>query len=449
MSKMPHPFKLDPGAEDYGYVYYFRVIAAAAGLSVIGNIAAYAVSDLPYGAVWAIHGLPPLIAVLMIHMFSTIRASFMGSIRRDPTTRPASPWTGLPWREKVRSWSFGDLALASALALLVTAVVAITLAVSFVSLAKVGAMAGWDGRASWALPLMLDLPAFAATIGFIKAGHRIAEDESGDALDGAAIDDSVDRSRPVDDSPTAAIDDRYRADDDGLLAAIVNGQQADDDGQWAAIDSAVDGQRADTGVVIVNADDAVDGDPAAAINSVAGHGRPAAIGADDSGSLLVKADDGNDDGLPMTALDSADDAVDSAIDTGGRTAIDDRYRADDDGLLAAVVNGQQAVDDAAVDDRTSAIDNPSSTDSDVVDEQDLDALAAAVVDDTNTKVSVDAVAEALRLRRDGISLAAIASRLGVGSHSTVSGLVKAAARLDDAYAEAVGQPRRPALVAVD
>ena len=177
MSKMPNPFKLDPSVDDYGYAYYFKILAAAALLSVAGNVAAYAVDALPQEVVWAIHGLPPLIAVLMIHTFSTIRASFMGSIRRDPADRPASPWAGLRGRARLRSWSFADLALALVLVGLVGAVVAITLAVSFVSLAKVGEMAGWEDRAAWALPLMIDLPAFAATIGFIKADNRITEQE--------------------------------------------------------------------------------------------------------------------------------------------------------------------------------------------------------------------------------------------------------------------------------
>ncbi|OBA67776.1 DUF2637 domain-containing protein [Gordonia sp. 852002-10350_SCH5691597] len=193
MSKLPNPFRLAPGREDYGYTYYFWVVFGAALLSVVGNVTAYAVDELPYWVVWIIHGLPPVIAVLMLHMFSSIRASFMGAIRRDPSIRPASPYSGLTRRERLRSWSVADLALAFVLALLVGAVVAIALAVSFVSLAAVGEMAGWEGRIAWALPLMLDLPAFAATIGFIKSGHRIAADE---VVASAVTIDSPDQASP-------------------------------------------------------------------------------------------------------------------------------------------------------------------------------------------------------------------------------------------------------------
>ena len=52
----------------------------------------------------------------------------------------------------LRSWNLVELALAVTLALLVGAVLVITLAVSFVSLAVVGEMAGWHGRVAWALP---------------------------------------------------------------------------------------------------------------------------------------------------------------------------------------------------------------------------------------------------------------------------------------------------------
>ncbi len=181
--KLPNPLKVDRSTtEDFGYVYYFRIVAAAALLSVIGNITAYALDELPLGVIWAIHALPPLIAVLMLHTFATIRASFMGAVRRDPTTRPAAPWAHLPFGQRVaawlRSWNLVELALAVTLAVLVGAVLVITLAVSFVSLAVVGEMAGWHGRVAWALPLMLDLPAFAATIGFLKAGHRMSQEAS-------------------------------------------------------------------------------------------------------------------------------------------------------------------------------------------------------------------------------------------------------------------------------
>ena len=72
-----------------------------------------------------------------------------------------------------------------------------------------------------------------------------------------------------------------------------------------------------------------------------------------------------------------------------------------------------------------------------------------VVDDTNTKLDVASVADALRRRVDGASYGAIAKALGVGSHTTIATVVKAAALIDPAYAQAVGMPvDRPQLAAV-
>lgn len=174
--------KARPLPGDYGRRYYLGVIAGAAALSVAGNVLAHAVDELDPAVVLFIHAIPPLIAVQMIHMVATIRTSFMGSIRRDPLTRPtARAWPPLPGvfqrvKRWFRSWSYGDLILATVLVTLTSVTLVVTLGVSAVSLATVGEMAGWEGRVSWALPLMLDLPALIATLGFIKARHRMGED---------------------------------------------------------------------------------------------------------------------------------------------------------------------------------------------------------------------------------------------------------------------------------
>ncbi|MDV6312099.1 hypothetical protein R3Q15_09410 [Gordonia amicalis] len=200
----------DPEVEDYGRRYYLGVIAGAAALSVVGNMLAFAVDELDPAVVLFIHAIPPLIAVLMIHMVATIRGSFMGSIRRDPTTRqttrawPPLEGYGARFRRWLRSWSYGDVVLATVLITLTTVALVVTLGVSAVSLAAVGEMAGWEGRVSWALPLMLDLPALIATVGFIKAGHRRSEDARAAAVedeaheaDQAAVEQVAQSGEPV------------------------------------------------------------------------------------------------------------------------------------------------------------------------------------------------------------------------------------------------------------
>ncbi|MGP3707047.1 hypothetical protein [Gordonia paraffinivorans] len=184
MTKTSRPL---PGAtgeqvEDYGRRYYLGVIGGAAVLSVAGNVIAFGVEELPFKVALFIHAIPPVIAVLMIHMVATIRTSFMGSIRRDPLTRPTiRAWPPLPGvfqrvKRWFRSWSYGDLILATVLVTLTSVTLVVTLGVSAKSLATVGEMAGWKGLVSWSLPLMLDLPALIATLGFIKARHRMGED---------------------------------------------------------------------------------------------------------------------------------------------------------------------------------------------------------------------------------------------------------------------------------
>lgn len=133
----------------------------------------------------------------------------------------------------------------------------------------------------------------------------------------------------------------------------------------------------------------------------------------------------------LSPLDDSDPAPSTTAE-GDATFVDDSPVVDSHSVATTT---DQAV---VVDDAT-----PSTT----VDDR-ITVLATAVVDETRTKVDVTDVARVLDLRRDGLSMTAIADRVGIASHSTVSGLVKAAVRIDDDYAAAVGQQRRPALAAV-
>ncbi|MCZ4579431.1 hypothetical protein O4158_10115 [Gordonia amicalis] len=121
------------------------------------------------------------------------------------------------------------------------------------------------------------------------------------------------------------------------------------------------------------------------------------------------------DDIDNGPVDNAPEPVDSVVDDTPTADIDE------------IVNGRHRADDGA--------DNDSE-------------LAAAVVAETNTKVPAEGVAEALRRRREGDSYASIAEAIGIGSHSTVRSLVKAATKLDAAYAAALGEPHRPDLAVV-
>ncbi len=373
--KLPNPLKVDRSTtEDFGYVYYFRIVAAAALLSVIGNITAYALDELPLGVIWVIHALPPLIAVLMLHTFATIRASFMGAVRRDPTTRPAAPWAHLPRGERVaawfRSWNFVELALAVTLALLVGAVLVITLAVSFVSLAVVGEMAGWHGRVAWALPLMLDLPAFAATIGFLKAGHRMSQEASSIELD---LDAPTSSPVAVDAPVMAAV--RVSAGP----SMTAGHDRADSTGGHPVIGVS----RAVLGTVIPSVTDTADD---AAVDALDTADATLAAGVQDTVKPLSRPADQRVVSLSVSVQDSADTADADVQDTA-----DDTF---DDG----VQDGADIFADTAVDTGDTAADTLADT-------------APAGVQDTESEVFDDGVRDRADTSEDMLDMASVTARV--------------------------------------
>ncbi|UAK37172.1 DUF2637 domain-containing protein [Gordonia bronchialis] len=289
---------------------------------------------------------------------------------------------------------------------LAAVVAVISFAISYEALAYAAReLFGIGALLSWLAPLTVDLPIIAATLALWAASDLIRRDRA--AVDGVVAPVAIDEL-----STTTVDDDAQLADgsvDDGLrlpstAAASGLSTTVDDEGVDTSVDGAViDGRDLPT---------AVDGpvvDASAQVSTVVDD---ALAVVDDDPRPVGEVVDGRqiplstvDDGAGHAVVDNADDGFPAVVDDSGRSS------------------------------------TPSLTVGD-------GSLAVAVVDATRTKVAVDDVARVLALRREGQSMAGIAEAVGIGSHSTVSGLVKAAVRIDPDYAAALAGTTKPALTAV-
>ncbi len=238
---------------------------------------------------------------------------------------------------------------------------------------------------SWLAPLTVDLPIIAATLALWAASDLIRRDRV-DSANGLAIANTGEPANGI--ANGIAVN--------GTVVANEGAADTDDGRHRISVDVANE---------LAN-DIAIDGVAIAT----------PLVRADDGGTVGANDAVGGDDDHSSTTVDgnAGDAAIEAAI-------VNDPI--DDD-----IVNGEPADD---------------------VDDADIEALAVVVVDDTNTKLDVASVADALRRRIDGASYGAIAKALGVGSHTTIATVVKAAASIDPAYARAVGMlVDRPQLAAV-
>ena len=274
-------------------------------------------------------------------------------------------------------------ALVAALAVLVGL---IALTVSYAGLVHVSTtIIGLPTWLGYAAPLIVDAPIIAATIGLWDVQQRIRADRVAAETAPTAVDRGPSTTAAAVDEP---VDGDRQADDDAVhepLAAVVHEPAHKSstavDGAHArltmAVDAAVD-EAAET------VDDQTVDEGAATVDHGVVDGFPQ-VGAVDEPPLTV-------DEVDNAAVHSIDDDRAQPLSTAG------------DDLV------HNAVDDAVVDGD--------------------EALARAVVDAIRTKAAVDDVAAALRLRREGQSMTAIAAELGVGSHSTVSRWIKCAETLE-------------------
>lgn len=383
--KMVNPLSLDDRTESYGYRYYFGVLVAFVALSVGGNVLHGVTTTVPPWVVATSHGVPPLIFALMVHLGTTLASSFAGAMRR-PGPRPQHG-------ERHLNWS--SLAVVVSLVAAVATVAAIALWVSFQGLMGLAATMGWASYA-WTLPVLLDVPAGVATLGVLLATHAMRADERVvdvvvDPADDVAIDQPGDWL-----STTPAVDDDH-VDQPAVARRPVAVDHSDR--------SLVDAQR---GVDNLSSDLRLD-------QSGVGDQQLVDVSVDhDSGVVIDQPGD-----WPSTNTEVAIDHVDQSAVDHQPVAIDQPG----DGLSTTPV-----VDDDHPVDRLSSA---ATATADVV-AIDEDAVAERVRAATGTTASVEQIAEALRLHREGgMSRRKIAEAVAVGSHSTVSGWIRAAAEVTD------------------
>ncbi|OBA67742.1 DUF2637 domain-containing protein [Gordonia sp. 852002-10350_SCH5691597] len=367
--------------------YYGLVLVVGVGLSVAGNsLHAHAVTG---GSALAAVGAAifPVLLLMMTELMMLTAKRFGGWVR----------------------------AVTAGLAAVVAA---ISFAISYEALAYVAReLFGIGATLAWAVPLTVDLPIIGATLALWAASDLIRQARV--ASSETEIPSMV-LTTAADDKPVVAVSDgdsaMYAPVDDSRFPSTTTVDQAvsevvDDDAEL--LTTAVDDTNTLSTIVVT----APVVDELAQVNT-ANDSRPPV---DDCDAEPVD----DSDSSPSTTDDDDAQFVD------GNPVVDS-----DDRHPVAPVTADNAV----------VVDN--ATSSTIVDTDRITALATAVVDETRTKVSVDDVARVLVMRGEGMSMTAIADTVGIASHSTVSGLVKAAARIDDAYAVAVDQQRRPALAAV-
>lgn len=307
---------------------------------------------------------------------------------------------------------------------LAAVVAVISFAISYEALAYVAReLFGIGATLAWAAPLTVDLPIIGATLALWAASDLIRQARVADA--------DVVRQHPTEIPSTVlatAVDDRP-------VVAVSDGD--------SAMYSLVDDSRAPSTTTVDQAVSEVVGDDAELSTT-------AVDDTDTLSTLTVTAPVVDESAQFNTANDSL-----GPVDDGDAEPVDDS----DPTPSTTTDDGVPFVDDSSVvdsDDRHlaapatvgNAVVASAASSTTTVDTDRITVLASAVADETRTKVSVDDVARVLVMRGEGMSMTAIADTVGIASHSTVSGLVKAAARIDDDYATAVGQQRRPALAAV-
>lgn len=198
-------------ARTEGYRYYGAVILGAGAISILGNGVAYLLDELPRWAALAIHCSPPAIAILMIHLVYEIHDNHGGAVTRsdrevwalldqpEPAWRSISRWH---WIRRARlRWQVGRLAMVSVLQLAAVGVVGLALVYSYGGLQTLAAMAEWSGWRTMAFPVLIDAPAFIATIGVIQVMRqrrlereaRVAEEQA--AQSGEPMSDEADDAR--------------------------------------------------------------------------------------------------------------------------------------------------------------------------------------------------------------------------------------------------------------
>lgn len=264
----------------------------------------------------------------------------------------------------------------------------IALTVSYAGLVHVSTtIIGLPTWLGYAAPLIVDAPIIAATIGLWDVQQRIRADRvaaetaptvanRGRSTTSAAVDEPVDGDRQADDDAVHEVPAAVVHEPVHKPSTVVDDARA----QLAMpVDAAVDETAATVD------DQTVDEVPATVDNRVVDEFPQ--VGAVDEPSLTV---DGADDGAVHSAVDDRAQPLSTAGDEPVHITDDD---------ASEPVDGDEA-------------------------------LARAVVDAIRTKAAVDDVAAALRLRREGQSMTAIAAELGVGSHSTVSRWIKCAETLE-------------------
>lgn len=307
---------------------------------------------------------------------------------------------------------------------LAAVVAVISFAISYEALAYVAReLFGIGATLAWAAPLTVDLPIIGATLALWAASDLIRQARVADA--------DVGGQHPTEIPSTVLT----TAADDRPVVAVSDGD--------SAVSAPVDDSRAPSTTVDPTVFGVVDDDAELSMTVV-----------DDADTLLTptatasvvdesaQVNTANDSQQPVDDGDA--EPVDESDPTPSTTTDDGAPFVDD----SSVVDSDDRHPVAAPATVGNAVVASAASSTTTVDTDRITVLASAVADETRTKVSVDDVARVLVMRGEGMSMTAIADTVGIASHSTVSGLVKAAARIDDDYATAVGQQRRPALAAV-
>lgn len=394
--------------ETYGRGFFVAVLVAVSVLSVIGNMAyaskAAPLTDSSLSSGWAAlgHAMIPILLLAMTEVLALATRKF----RRG------------------RGRTFAQCGVA------VIALAAF--AMSFAALHEFGLMLRVHDPLAYLVPVVLDVAIVVCTALVLMASEEMRRDREAAAAADAAAEQAV--VEPVAVPPTVADSTPVAAN------APVVGQPLPTvgvpvvDRQWVTDEPLAN---------VVGVGDTVDAPATGDVDAVADGGF-AQVSVDDGGYQPPMAE-------PLTPSSSVDDGASTSPVAASDTAVDEPLAADDGVAIdSGVIVDEPAIDTSlaaneAATGRQSVADNASTV---AVDGVDIDALAVDVVADTNTKIPVDDVARALVLRYDGTAFGAIAKELGVGSHSTVSGLVKAAVAMDTAYAAAVGQPHQRPLQVV-